>query len=248
MIKILSRLKLTAESWFDALNEEQKKVYLEEHPDSKYAKNFKGGKAKKELPDTSFEYNQEDLKDYDENHLSKKYLKKKYGDEDLGGDQHRPFSSLFAIKKALDNPNYTPEYKEKLRNAYSERRKDLIKKMSFQRQAEKNFWDAVDSKLAQLTKEQKSKLREAQEFDETHPNARFSRLERLMQQYDLPAIRYTKKYKDHQFGGRRGYYVPNFRSDLDLRYHYDSIPSRETMEETRNFVDKELGRNSTNLL
>lgn len=90
MIKILSRLKLTAESWFDALNEEQKKVYLEEHPDSKYAKNFKGG--------------------------------------------------------------------------------------------------------------------------------------------------------------RRGYYVPNFRSDLDLRYHYDSIPSRETMEETRNFVDKELGRNSTNLL
>lgn len=45
MIKILSRLKLTAESWFDALNEEQKKVYLEEHPDSKYAKNFKGGKS-----------------------------------------------------------------------------------------------------------------------------------------------------------------------------------------------------------
>ena len=39
-MKIYSRLRLTAESWFDTLTEEQKKAYLEEHPDSKYAKGY----------------------------------------------------------------------------------------------------------------------------------------------------------------------------------------------------------------
>ena len=39
-MKLVSRLKLTAESWFDTLNEEQKKAYVEEHPNSKYSKNY----------------------------------------------------------------------------------------------------------------------------------------------------------------------------------------------------------------
>ena len=39
-MKLVSRLKLTAESWFDTLTEEQKKAYIEEHPNSKYAKNY----------------------------------------------------------------------------------------------------------------------------------------------------------------------------------------------------------------
>lgn len=37
-MKLVSRLKLTAESWFDTLTEEQKKAYVKEHPNSKYAK------------------------------------------------------------------------------------------------------------------------------------------------------------------------------------------------------------------
>lgn len=40
-MKIYARLKLTAESWFDTLTEEQKKAYVKEHPNSKYAKNYK---------------------------------------------------------------------------------------------------------------------------------------------------------------------------------------------------------------
>lgn len=40
-MKLVSRLKLTAESWFDTLTEEQKKAYVKEHPNSKYAKNYK---------------------------------------------------------------------------------------------------------------------------------------------------------------------------------------------------------------
>lgn len=40
-MKLVSRLKLTAESWFDTLTEEQKKAYIEEHPTSKYSKNYK---------------------------------------------------------------------------------------------------------------------------------------------------------------------------------------------------------------
>lgn len=40
-MKTLSRLRLTAESWFDTLNEEQKKAYVKEHPNSKYSKNYK---------------------------------------------------------------------------------------------------------------------------------------------------------------------------------------------------------------
>lgn len=39
-MKIYSRLKLTAESWFDTLTEEQKKAYVKEHPNSKYSKNY----------------------------------------------------------------------------------------------------------------------------------------------------------------------------------------------------------------
>lgn len=38
-MKILSRLNILAEDeWFDSLTTEQKKAYIEEHPDSKYAK------------------------------------------------------------------------------------------------------------------------------------------------------------------------------------------------------------------
>lgn len=40
-MKLVSRLKLTAESWFDTLTEEQKKAYVKEHPNSKYSKNYK---------------------------------------------------------------------------------------------------------------------------------------------------------------------------------------------------------------
>ena len=40
-MKIYSRLKLTAETWFDTLTEEQKKTYIQEHPNSKYAKNYR---------------------------------------------------------------------------------------------------------------------------------------------------------------------------------------------------------------
>lgn len=41
-MKILSRLRIKAEeNWFDTLTDEQKKAYIEEHPDSKYAKNYR---------------------------------------------------------------------------------------------------------------------------------------------------------------------------------------------------------------
>ena len=49
-MKILSRLKVNAEdSWFDSLSDEQKKSYLEEHPDSKYAKNSKKKSVKPKI-------------------------------------------------------------------------------------------------------------------------------------------------------------------------------------------------------
>lgn len=50
-MKILSRLKIQAEDdeWFNSLTEQQKKDYIKEHPNSKYAKNSAKPNPKKEV-------------------------------------------------------------------------------------------------------------------------------------------------------------------------------------------------------
>lgn len=42
MLKINAAARLKAESWFDSLNDYQKKEYLKEHPDSKYGSGTHG--------------------------------------------------------------------------------------------------------------------------------------------------------------------------------------------------------------
>lgn len=63
-MKILSRLKIQAANWFDTLTERQKKEYLKEHPDSKYAKNYKPKSLKKESPWKNSGKGEQEWKDY----------------------------------------------------------------------------------------------------------------------------------------------------------------------------------------
>lgn len=238
-MKVLSRLKIQAESWFDTLNEEQKKAYLEEHPDSKYAKNYKPSNSKEDYKD--FNYDEKDMERY----MNDPYSRIK--EEDLEdymmhkNTQRNEIDKLLAIEDALKSSEYSDSYKEKLKSAYKKRKGDLIREKAARMQAVDNFWKEADEKWDNLSEEDKKELEEAENFDRTHPNAKYSRLIRAMALMGLNAIK-SKRYDNVQRLGRTGWYTPYVKYSSDVRYRdeYKSVPTKENVEKAKEFVDNAI--------
>lgn len=76
LARVYSRLELADGGWFDSLTDEQKKGYLEDHPDSKYAKDYK----KKQDDDKQLEGKKHNKPENKENRADwQKYYKERVG-------------------------------------------------------------------------------------------------------------------------------------------------------------------------
>ena len=243
-MKIYARLKLTAESWFDTLTEEQKKAYLEEHPDSKYAKGYKPKEEQKEaidVNDTSFEYDEKEINDWlKENPRWVWGIKRKYGDEDFdyqGAESHFE-TRLMTILRALKNPNFTDELKGRLRKAFKMIRKDGIISKALRHQAYDNFWKTAKERYNNTTEEQKQRLEEARKFDNQHPRRKNRRLVEEMRKLGLLVV------PDGYNGWISPFYSLKRRDQVGIQEivnDFGGIPSKENIEKARQELDRYIG-------
>lgn len=242
-MKIYSRLKLTAESWFDTLTEEQKKAYLEEHPDSKYAKGYKPKEEQKEaidVNDTSFEYDEKEIKDWlKENPDWVWGVKRNYGDGDFDYQNPPHFEfRLIEILRALKNPNFTDELKSRLRKAFKMQRKDAIISKALKNQAYDNFWKTAKERYNNTTEEQKQKLEEARKFDNQHPRRKNRRLVEEMRKLGLLVV------PDGYNGWISPFYSLKRRDEVGIQEivnDFGGIPSKENIEKARQELDRYIG-------
>lgn len=239
-MKIYARLKLTAESWFDTLTEEQKKAYLEEHPDSKYAKGYRPKEGQGEaidVNDTSFEYDEKEIEDWlKENPDWVWGVKRKYGDEDFDYQNPPRFEfRLIEILQALKNPNFTDELKSRLRKSFKIQRKDAIISKALKNQAYDNFWKTAKERYNDITEEQKQRLEEARKFDNQHPRRKNRRLVEEMRKLGLLVV------PDCYNGWISPFYNLKRRDEVGIQEivnDFGGIPSKKILRKlAKNWID-----------